>query len=103
MEDRLPRPRARVHDDTVIGQAFARCDFGDELEHPLRLLGRVLRDLVEARDVPLGQDEQVRVGLRVDVADRDEAVGRRDVIALAVEVAEEAAVDGLRQRGSPPR
>jgi hypothetical protein len=103
MEDRLPYARARVHDDTVIGQALARCDFGDELEHPLRLVGRELRDLVEARDVSLGQDEQVRVGLRVDVADRDEAVGRGDVVAVAVERAEEAAGDGVRQRGSPPR
>ena len=32
--------------------------------------------VAERVDVPLGQDEQVRVGLRVDVADRDEAVAR---------------------------
>ena len=40
----------------------------------------------------LGQDEQVHGRLRVDVADRDEAVGRGDVVALAVELAEEAVV-----------
>jgi hypothetical protein len=41
----------------------------------------------------------VRVGPRVDVADRNEAVGLRDVVALLYELAEEAV---LRQRGSPP-
>jgi hypothetical protein len=99
MEDRLPRTGARVDDDTVVGQPFARSDFGDELQHALRLVRRKLGDLVEARDVALGQDEQVRVGLRVDVPDRDEAVDRCDVVAFADERAEEAVV---RQRGSPP-
>ena len=37
----------------------------------------------------LGQDEQVHRRLRVDVADGDEAVGRGDVVAFAVELAEE--------------
>jgi hypothetical protein len=100
MEDRLPGPGAGVDDDTVVGQALARSDFGDELEHALRLRRVELPDVVEARDVPLGQDEEVRVGLRVDVADRDEAVGRGDVVAVSVERAEEAVV---RQPGSPPR
>src|SRR5467141_795286 len=99
MEDRLPRTLARVDDDTVIGQAFARGDIGDEVEHPLVLVGRKLRYLVEARDVPLGQDEQMNPRLRIDVSDRDEAVDLRDMVALAVERAEEA-VSG--QRGSPP-
>ena len=99
MKDRLPCPCARVDDDTVIAQPFARCDSCDEFEHALRLVGRKLPDLVEARDVPLGDDEQMRVGLRVDVADRDEAVDGCDVLAVAEERAEEAA---LNQRGSPP-
>ena len=42
--------------------------------------------------MPLGDDEQVHRRLRVDVADRDEAVGRRDVVAFAVEPAEETVV-----------
>jgi hypothetical protein len=50
--------------------------------------------------VALGENEQVRLGLRVDVADRDEAVAGMDVVAGADELAEEAVV---RQRGSPPR
>src|SRR2546422_7741716 len=100
MKDRLPGPCARVDDDTVIGQAVLRSYFGYEVEHPLRLAGRELRDLVEARDVPLGQHEQVRLRLRVEVADGDEAVRLGNVIALAVEPAEEAVV--IRQRGSPP-
>jgi hypothetical protein len=51
--------------------------------------------------VTLGQHEEVGVGLRVDVADRDEPVTRVDVVALADEVAEETV--SVRQRGSPPR
>jgi hypothetical protein len=50
--------------------------------------------------VALRDDEQVRLRLGVDVADRDEAVRLRDVLALADERAEKAVV---RQRGSPPR
>jgi hypothetical protein len=50
--------------------------------------------------MPLGQDEQVRVGLGRDVADGDEAVGGADVVAVADERAEETV---FRQRGSPPR
>jgi hypothetical protein len=39
------------------------------------------------------------VGARVDVADSDEAVGLRDVLALDEQLAKEAIV---RQPGSPP-
>jgi hypothetical protein len=49
--------------------------------------------------VTLGQHEQVRVRPRIDVADRDEAVGRGDVVPVGDEAAEQAV---LRQRGSPP-
>jgi hypothetical protein len=99
MEDRLPCSRTGVDDDTVIGQAASRSDVGDEVEHPLRLVGRELRDLAEALDVPLGDDEQMRLRLRVDVLQGDEPVGGRDVVALGVQLAEEAVV---RQRESPP-
>ena len=99
MEDRLPSSLADVDDDTVIGQPLGRCNLGDEVEHSLGLLGRKLRNLVKAGDVPLRQDEQMRPRLGVDVADRDEALRRGDVVAVAVQRAEEAVV---RQRGSPP-
>jgi hypothetical protein len=49
--------------------------------------------------VPLRQHEEVGVGPRVDVADGDESVRSVDVVALADQAAEEA----IRQRGSPPR
>jgi hypothetical protein len=100
VEDRLARSSPHVHDDTIILQAGFLGGLGDEVEHPLGLVGRELGDLAEGRDVPLGQHEQVGVGLRSDVADRDEAVGGVDVLAFADERAEEAV---LRQPGSPPR
>src|ERR1700757_1392904 len=92
MENRLARAWAHVDLDTVIRQPLACRDIGDELEHLLRLLGRKPGDVSECVDVALGDHEQVHRSLRVDVADRDEAVGRGDVIALAVELAEEAVV-----------
>jgi hypothetical protein len=55
---------------------------------------------VEARDVPLREDEQMRLRLRIDVPDGDEPVRLREVVTLAVESAEEAV--RLRQRVSPP-
>src|SRR5919202_5468022 len=100
VEDRLPRPRADVDEHAIVGEAGVPSDLGHEVEHPLRLVGRELRDLAEALDMALRQDEEVRLGLRVDVPNRDEAVRFRDVVALADEPAEEAVV---RQRGSPPR
>ena len=99
MENRLAGAGADVDGDTVIGQPLACSQVGDELEHPLRLLGREFADLAEGVDVALRHDEQVHGRLRLDVADRNEAVGRGDVVALAVEAAEETVV---RQRGSPP-
>ena len=100
VEDRLPRALADVEEDAVVGQPLCLRRLRDEVERPLRLVGLELRDLAEALDVPLRNDEQVDLRRGVDVLDRDRAVGERDVIALAVEPAEEAV---LRQRGSPPR
>ena len=100
MEDRLAGSWTGVDDDTVIRQALACGHIGDELEHALRLVGRKLPDLAERRDVPLGQDEEVRRGLRVDVADGDEPISGVDVVALADEPAEETVVT---QRARPPR
>src|SRR5438046_7374429 len=45
MEDRLTGCLAHVDDDTVIGQPFGRCDFGDEVQHPIGLFRRKLGDL----------------------------------------------------------
>ena len=98
MEDRLAAARTDVDEDAVILEAGAARELGDELEHPLRLVGRELGDVAERLDVALRKHEQVRLRLRVDVADRDEAVGRRDVVSLAVQPAEEAAVSGAAAR-----
>jgi hypothetical protein len=100
MEDRLPRPRPDVDEHAVVGEARVARGLRDEVEHSLRLVGRELPDLAEALDVALREDEQVSLGLGIDVPDRDEAVRLRDVVALADEPAEEAV---LRQRRSPPR
>src|SRR5262245_1664978 len=99
MEDRLPRALADVDDDPVVLQADLPRGVRDELEHPDRLVRRELHDLSKARHMTLWDDEQMRLGARVDVADGDETVGFRDVIPLSEELAEEAVV---RQRGSPP-
>ena len=85
VEDRRLAPRADVDLDTVISQPSPCSDVGDELEHSLRFLGRKLAYLAERVDVALGQHEEVHRRLRVDIADRDEAVGGGDVVALAVE------------------
>ena len=95
VEDRLAGPRTDVHGQPVVLQAGRLGRLRDELEHALRFLRREFADLLEARDVPLGEDEQVDVRLRVDVADGYEAVGRMDVVAVGVQVAEEAV---FRQR-----
>ena len=101
MEDRLAATGTDVDQHAIVLEPGRARRLGDELEHPRGLLGAELGHVAERVDVPLGQHEQVRVGLRVDVADRDEAVGRADVVALADEPAEEAVLR-RRQRGSPP-
>jgi hypothetical protein len=99
VEDRLSGARPHVDDDLIVLQPRGASGVGDELEHPLRLFGWKLADLSERLDVPLGDNEQVRVRLRVDVAQRDKAVSLVDVLALSKELAEEAV---FRQRRSPP-
>jgi hypothetical protein len=61
----------------------------------VRLVRCELGDVAERFDMPFGDHQEVRGRLRRDVAHRDEAGGRRDMVALAVELAEEAVV---RQR-----
>ena len=51
---------------------------------------RELADVAEGVDVALGEHEDVHRRLRVDVVDRDEAVRRVHVVAVADEPAEEA-------------
>ena len=100
MEDRLPAAGADVDDHAVVLEACLASGVGDELEHPLRLLGRELADLAEGRHMPLRNHEQVRLGARVDVRDRDEAVSAAHVVTLAVEPAEEAV--RRHRRSLPP-
>ena len=95
VEDGLPAARPDVDDDPIILEPGFAGGVCDELEHALRLVGREVADVAKRLDVPLGDDEQVRLRARVDVRDRDEAVGLADVVALPVELAEEAVV---RQR-----
>src|SRR5438874_5210699 len=92
VEDRLPCADAGVDDDPVVAQALVAGGLGDELEHALCLVRRELGDVVEALDVAFWNDKEVRLGLRVQVANRDEAVGGGHVVAVAVEAAEEAVV-----------
>jgi hypothetical protein len=49
--------------------------------------------------VALGKDKEMGLGLRIDVADRDEPVALPDVVAFAYELAKQAIV---RQPESPP-
>jgi hypothetical protein len=100
VEDRLSGARPHVDDDLIVLQPRDASGVGDELEHSLRLLGWKLTDVSECLDVPLGDHEEVRVRPRVDVAQRDDAFGLVDVLALSIELAEKAIV---RQRRSPPR
>ncbi len=99
VEDGLPGPGADVDDDLVVLQARDARRLGDEVEHRARIFGGEATHVAERVDVLLGDHEQVRVGLRIDVAQSDEAVDLVYVVALAIEPAEETVV---RQRGSPP-
>jgi hypothetical protein len=99
VEDRLAAARTDVHEHAVVLETDLARSLRDEVEHPLGLLGRERADVPERVDVALRQNEEMRLGLGVDVADGNEAVGLRDVVAFAREAAEEAI---LRQRGSPP-
>ena len=72
MEDRLAGPCTGVDDDTVIAQTLACSYIGDEVEHPLVLVGGELADLAKGRNVALGDDEQVNGRLGIDVTDGDE-------------------------------
>ena len=99
VEDRLPRFRADVDDDLVVLEARGAGGVGDEHEHSSRLIGRELPDVAKRLDVSFGNHEQVRLGLRIDVPDCDEAVRGKDVVPGLVQLAEETVV---RQRGFPP-
>jgi hypothetical protein len=100
VKDGLPRTRAYVDDDAVVIEPSLASGSGDELEHALRLLRLELADVAEGVDMAFGQHEQMGLGRRVDVADRDVPLPGKDVIPVPDEPAEEAL---LRQRGSPRR
>jgi hypothetical protein len=99
VEDRLTAAPTDVDEHPVVLEPGTAGDVRDEVEHPLRLVRGELRDVAKRVDVPLRKDQQVRLGLGVDVADRDEPVRLRDVVTVFRKAAEEAVV---RQRGSPP-
>ena len=99
MEDGLAGAGADVDHHPIVLEPGLPSRLRDELQHSLRFVGWEPPDLAEGVDVALGQHEQVRLGARVDVMDRDEPVGGVDVLALADEPTEEAI---LRQRGCPP-
>src|SRR5439155_18926244 len=101
VKDGLAGAAPDVDRDAVVLQAGRYGRLGDELEHPLRLLGAELADVAERVDVPLWDDEEVHVGLRVDVLDRDEAVALGDMRSLGIELAEQAVVAIRRQAGPP--
>ncbi len=92
VEHRLPRTAANVDDDTIVLEAGLARSVGDEPKQRPRLLRIEIGDVAERVDVSLGDDEEVRRRLRRDIPDRDESVGVPDVIAFAVEPAEEAVV-----------
>ena len=102
MEDRLSSTRADVEQYPIVIEPRLAGRVGDELEHALRLVRRELADLAERVDVALRQDEQVRLRLRGDVADGDEAVGRVDVIALADERQKRQSGAAARRESPPP-
>src|SRR5829696_1377465 len=90
VEDGLAAAGADVDHDAVVREACVARHVRHELEHSLRLVRSELRDLAERVDVTLRKDEQVRVRLRLDVADRDEAIRSGDVVAVSDEGAEQA-------------
>ena len=57
--------------------------------------------VAEGVDVALGQHEQVHVGPRIDVANRDEPFGRVHVLAFPHEATEQA-VRHRRHESPPP-
>ena len=103
VEDGLAGRGADVDHNPVVLEPRPPRRVRDEVEHPLRLARLELPDVAERLDVARGEHEQVRVGPRVDVADRDEPVRCVDVISLPDERAEETVCGGVRQRGSRPR
>ena len=80
VEDRLP---ARLAPQKTISAVIARARPASQSRRRTRACASPRRpencaDLAEGLDVPLGDDEQMDVRLRVDVLDRDEAVGAVD-------------------------
>jgi hypothetical protein len=98
VEDGLAGARPDVDHDPVILETLDLRSLGDKFEHPFGLVRREGVDVTKGVHVALRQHEEVSVGLGIDVADGDESVSRVYVIALADQAAEET----VRQRGSPP-
>src|SRR3989304_1229471 len=87
---RLPARAAGPPPGAGPPEAGARSPARSEAEHPRRLVVRECGDLLEGVDVPLREHEQMGLGDRIDVANRDEAVGVVNGIPLHGKPAEEA-------------
>jgi len=98
----LPAAWADVDDDAVVGQAAFCRGLGHECQHAVCFVGWELGDVAERIDVALRYHEQMHRRLRMEIGDRDEAVRGPNVLSVAHELAEKAALTRLGQE-SPPR
>ena len=84
MKDRLPCAPTDVDDDAVVVEPLVPGRLGNEREHLLGLVGRELIDVTERLDMTLGDHEQMRLGLWIDVVERDDTRACADMVALPV-------------------
>jgi hypothetical protein len=100
----LTRTRPDEDHQPVVGQAHLPGSVRDELEHALRFLLLEHCHVAKGLEMALRQDEQMDVRLRIDVLDRNEAVGAVDDRGrrVARDDPAEDATRRVRQRESPP-
>ena len=101
VEDGLPRARPDVHEDAVVLEARAARGAATAGIRAALVVEEVA-DVAERVHVPLREDEQVRLRERRCIADRDEALLARDVVALGDEPTEEAVLRRRRQKSPSP-
>ena len=101
VEDRLSGPCAGVHNHPVVLKPGLTGGVGDEGQHATGFVGGERAHIAEGIDMSLREDEEVHIGLRVDVANRHEPVALRNVLAFARKHAKEAPIK-LNWQESPP-